>query len=324
MKNLTLLAALAACGMGVANAQTYVTDQPGIANTTGDVYFALQLDDVTVQNLQDQGKEVYDYRLDNVNRNWFVWDNTMVAGDGSYPGVDMQTGGYISQEVGSIGWSGAGFSVEGDGMDLRTINDETHFHMGIRSDNAPASLAVVICDGDTWATQESCSADAAGSSKCGPAKIAIGDNFNDNGATYTSVGKFDTDGEWVAIDITFGDLKRLYPAFDFHPGFFRGNIFSVLAGGVQGKSFNLDAIYLYQAKGSGSVNSIAADANDIQIMVTAKTINVLGNDNAGFELYNISGQLVKRASTSIMGCEDLNNGVYIVKTGNVAKKVILK
>ena len=62
MKNLTLLAALAACGVGVANAQTYVTDQPGIANTNGDTYYAFQLDDVTVQNLQDAGKTVFDYR----------------------------------------------------------------------------------------------------------------------------------------------------------------------------------------------------------------------------------------------------------------------
>ena len=115
MKNLTLLAALAACGVGVANAQTYVTDQPGIANTNGDTYYAFQLDDVTVQNLQDAGKTVFDYRIDNASRNLYIWENTMVAGDGSYPGVDMQTNGYIALEVGSAGWSGAGLCIGVDG-----------------------------------------------------------------------------------------------------------------------------------------------------------------------------------------------------------------
>lgn len=330
MKNLTLLAALAACGMGVANAQTYVTDQPGIANTNGDTYYAFQLDDVTVQNLQDAGKTVFDYRIDNVSRNLYIWENTMVAGDGSYPGVDMQTNGYIALEVGSADWSGAGLciGVDGDntpGVDFRGLTDDTHVHIGVRADNAPASIAFVILDGDTWATSEaSASQDATTMIDGTPGRIAIGDNFNDNGAIYPSIGQLNADGEWVAIDITLGDVKRLSPTLNFTPGYFRGNVISILAGSVQGTNFSLDAIYFYQSGTPGGVEGVAADADDIQIVVTAKTINVLGNDNAGFELYNISGQLVKRASTSIMGCEDLNNGVYIVKTGNVAKKVILK
>ena len=157
-----------------------------------------------------------------------------------------------------------------------------------------------------------------------PGRIAIGDDFNDNGAVYPSVGELNADGEWVAIDITLGDLKRLSPTLNYTPGFFRGNVVSILAGGVQGTNFSLDAIYFYQTGTPGGIEGVAADADDIQIVVTDKTINVLGNDNAGFELYNISGQLVKRANTSVVGCDDLNDGVYIVKAGNVAKKVVLK
>ena len=329
MKNLTLFAAMAACGMGVASAQTFVTDQPGIANTNGDTYYAFQLDDVTVQNLQDAGKTVFDYRIDNVSRNMYIWDNTMVAGDGSYPGVDMQTGGYISLEVGSLGWSGAGLciGVDGDntpGADFRGLTDDTHVHIAVRADNAPASICFVILDGDTWATSEESASQSGFMSDGTPGRIAIGDDFNDNGPVYPSVGELNADGEWVAIDITLGDLKRLSPTLNYTPGFFRGNVVSVLAGGVQGTNFSLDAIYFYQTGTPGGVEGVAADADDIQIVVTDKTINVLGNDNAGFELYNISGQLVKRANTSVVGCDDLNDGVYIVKAGNVAKKVVLK
>ena len=216
MKNLTLLAALAACGMGVASAQTYVTDQPGIANTNGDTYYAFQLDDVTVQNLQDAGKTVFDYRIDNASRNLYIWENTMVAGDGSYPGVDMQTNGYIALEVGSAGWSGAGLciGVDGDntpGVDFRGLTDDTHVHLAVRADNAPASICFVILDGDTWATSEESASQSGFMSDGTPGRIAIGDDFNDNGAVYPSVGELNADGEWVAIDITLGDLKRLSP-----------------------------------------------------------------------------------------------------------------
>jgi hypothetical protein len=79
---------------------------------------------------------------------------------------------------------------------------------------------------------------------------------------------------------------------------------------------------LYGPQGQGSVEGVATD--DVQVIVSNRTINVLGNENNGFELYNISGQLVKKSTTSIMGVEDLNAGLYIVKAGNAVEKVVVK
>lgn len=323
MKKMTLLAAMAVCGMGAMNAQ-YMASDPGIAATNGDVYYVFNLDATTVGNLEAAGKTVYNYSLDNVERNWWVWDETMDPGDSSYPGVDFQMDGYTSQVVANgVTWSGAGFDIEGNGVDLRGVNDDMHFHFGIRSTNAPSSFAVVFGDGNTWTSQELCTeGDKAKSSVCAPAKISIGETaFNDNGAIYPKVGEFDPNGEWVAIDIKLSDLKKLYPSFNFVPGFFRGNIYSILAGAVAGKSFSIDAVYLYGPKAQGGVEDVAAD--EAQIVVSAKTISVLGGQE-GIDVYNVSGQLVKSSESTIVGVEDLTPGLYVVKAGNAVKKVVIR
>ena len=154
------------------------------------------------------------------------------------------------------------------------------------------------------------------------AKISIGETaFNDNGAIYPKVGEFDPNGEWVAIDIKLSDLKKLYPSFNFVPGFFRGNMYSILAGSVAGKSFSIDAVYLYGPKAQGGVEDVAAD--EAQIVVSAKTISVLGGQE-GIDVYNVSGQLVKSSESTIVGVEDLTPGLYVVKAGNAVKKVVIR
>ena len=102
MKNLTLLAAMAVCGVGIANAQ-YVGD-PALSKTTstGNLYDVVLLDNASIESLKTSGKTVQDLRADDVNRFLYVWDNTFVAGDGSYPGVDMQMDGYVSFDVSTM------------------------------------------------------------------------------------------------------------------------------------------------------------------------------------------------------------------------------
>ena len=53
MKKMTLLAAMAVCGVGAMNAQ-YMASDPGIAATNGDVYYVFNLDATTVGNLEAQ------------------------------------------------------------------------------------------------------------------------------------------------------------------------------------------------------------------------------------------------------------------------------
>ena len=310
MKNLTLLAAMAVCGVGIANAQ-YVGD-PALSKTTstGNLYDVLLLDNASIESLKTSGKTVQDLRTDDVNRFLYVWDNTFVAGDGSYPGVDMQMDGYVSFDVSTIGWSGAGFNIANAAADLEHFTDNTHFHCGLRSTNGIKNVALIIGDGYAFENKND---------KWSPAKISVGSEaFVDNGASYPLVGNFSADGEWVAVDITLGQLKKLWPDFNYKAVGFGGNILAVLGGGTAGKNICLDAAYFYTPS-EGSVEGIAADAD---IIVTARTINAAGAEEIA--LYNLAGQLVKKVNSSVMGVEDVAAGAYIVKAGNAVKKVVLK
>ena len=312
MKNLTLLAAMAVCGVGIANAQ-YVGD-PALSKTTstGNLYDVLLLDNASIESLKTSGKTVQDLRTDDVNRFLYVWDNTFVAGDGSYPGVDMQMDGYVSFDVSTIGWSGAGFNIANAAADLKHFTDNTHFHCGLRSTNGIKNVALIIGDGYAFENKND---------KWSPAKISVGSEaFVDNGASYPLVGNFDADGEWVAVDITLGQLKKLWPSFNYKAGGFGGNILSFLAGGTTGKNISLDAVYFY-TPGNGE-SAVAGVVADTDIIVTARTVNAAGTDEIA--LYNLAGQLVKKVNASIMGIEDIAAGIYIVKAGNAVKKVVLK
>lgn len=312
MKNLTLLAAMAVCGVGIANAQ-YVGD-PALSKTTstGNLYDVVLLDNASIESLKTSGKTVQDLRADDVNRFLYVWDNTFVAGDGSYPGVDMQMDGYVSFDVSTIGWSGAGFNIANAAADLKHFTDNTHFHCGLRSTNGIKNVALIIGDGYAFENKND---------KWSPAKISVGSEaFVDNGTAFPLVGNFDADGEWVAVDITLGQLKKLWPSFNYKAGGFGGNILSFLAGGTTGKNISLDAVYFY-TPGNGE-SAVAGVVADTDIIVTARTVNAAGTDQIA--LYNLAGQLVKKVNASIMGIEDIAAGIYIVKAGNAVKKVVLK
>ena len=312
MKNLTLLAAMAVCGVGIANAQ-YVGD-PALSKTTstGNLYDVILLDNASIESLKTSGKTVQDLRTDDVNRFLYVWDATFVAGDGSYPGVDMQMDGYVSFDVSTIGWSGAGFNIANAAADFKHFTDNTHFHCGLRSTNGIKNVALIIGDGYAFENKND---------KWSPAKISVGSEaFVDNGTAFPLVGNFDADGEWVAVDITLGQLKKLWPSFNYKAGGFGGNILSFLAGGTTGKNISLDAVYFY-TPGNGE-SAVAGVVADTDIIVTARTVNAAGTDEIA--LYNLAGQLVRKVNASIMGIEDIAAGIYIVKAGNAVKKVVLK
>ncbi len=323
MKKMTLFAAVAALSIGMINAQDFVTDKPGLSGpkAAGAVFDVLQLDPISVESLKTAGKTVNDFSLDNTTRCWYIWTDTFKAGESSNPGVDDQTEGYISMEVLNQGWSGAGFCIlDGSPIDLSHVSEDTHFHMGLNTYNAPASVAVIAFDGKDFADPKNPVASA-------PFKGSVGKTaFVDNGATFPLLGNFGTgenEGEWVAIDITLKDMKKMWPSFNFNgTKAWAGNIFAILAGGVPGTAVQIDAVYFYTPSGSGSVGSISSD--DVAIIVSDKTISAAGTDNAPMQLINMGGQTVKTSNTSIMGVENIANGIYIVKTAGVTKKVIIK
>lgn len=311
MKKLSLFAAIAAFAM---NASAQYTVDPSLDRTIngGDIFDVFVLDGTSVSTLEQAGKTVHKYFTDPGQGRNFWWWNGWENGDGSYPGVDFQTEGYVSIGVtGAGGWSGGGFNQDATGMDLSHVGNETHLHVALRTPGtAPASLALIFFDGET----------DCGSS---PAKLSFGKvAYEDNGTVYPLVGNFDADDEWVGIDIKFSDLKKLYPAFNFKAiEKWTGNYFSILSGATAGTSFSIDAFYLYSPKNASSVKGLSAD-NGV-IVVTNNTINVSGT-NAGIELYNVSGQLVKAVEGCVMNIGHVAAGVYVVKSGELTRKITIK
>lgn len=310
MKKFSLIAAAAVCAL-CANAQ-YTTATPYVDQSVKDGEVAtfdliLAAEDV-ITGLQGAGQAINDWRVDDTTRFLYVWDNTFTGGDGSFPGVgynNFQFDGYSSLNVGTVGWSGAGFFISPDpGVNTEHWNDNTMFHVAVRTaSTAPSSVAFIIADGDN-----------EGSS---PAKVALGESFNDGGNIYPTIGPKLSD-EWVGTAISFADLKKFYPSFNYvNAAAWTGNIISILGGGVEGQNISLDAMYFYTPGASeGAVESVAADA---QFVITRNTVNV-ANGN-GIELYDLSGRLIKSAQGTTLGISEIGNGIYVAKSGNKAVKI---
>lgn len=306
MKKFYLLAAGSMLALA-AQAQYAVDPSTSIVAEQGPKTVSyLVLSDDGIAELEKAGATCTYIGPDDVTRFMYIWDNTFAPGDGSYPGVDMAEGTYLSLVVGSVGWSGAGYFV--NPINTTTFNENTRFHAAYMTEtnNGPASLALIIGDGDL-----------EGSS---PAKVAVGDSFNDGGAIYPTIGPAIND-DWQGIDISFADLKKFYPTFNFIPSAeWTGNILSFLAGGVTGQTFSLDAVYFYNTGESGIEGTIAENA--AEFVVTANTINVLNGQ--GIALYNIGGQKIKATAGTTLGINDLAAGIYVARSGNKTHKLIIK
>lgn len=309
MKKFTLVAA--ASIMAIA-AQAQYTCNPStsvVAAQKPKTVEYITLSDAAVTELTQAGAVVTYVGPDpNEGRNLWYWENTVIPADESYPRVDMEEGGYISVEVTDIGWSGAGLAVSDPALDLTMLNDNTHFHLAYMtpSDNGPVSIALILLD------------NTAGGSV--PAKVALGDAFNDGGTIYPTIAPKVND-DWQGIDITFSDLKKVYPTFAPNGlNAWSGNLFAFLGGGVQGTTFAFDAVYFYNTDDAG-VEKVMADDN-VDFVVTDKTINV--NGAAGINLYNVNGQLVKATAGCTLGLNNLQSGIYVAQCGNKIRKVVVR
>ena len=318
MKKLTLLAAMAAAVLS-ANAQYSTTDagiQPVLdKGAEAAEFYAFLLDAGTVQQLKNAGKTVHEYFTDDVTRFLYVWEGTFVAGDGTAPGVDFQADGYTSLTVANgTTWSGAGFNQNKgtEGMDFSGLSDATRLHLAYMAPSNPIkSVGMTLLDKDKI------DKDDAGNT---PAPFSIGGAFVDNGQTWPSVAPAPTD-EWQAVDMSFGDLKKLFPAFQLQAvKGWTGNYMAFLGGAVAGTNICFDAFYFYQPKGESGISSIEMGNSDI--VITGKTVNASGAKR--IEIFDLAGKSVKAANASVLGLNDIPAGLYIVKADNAVAKVVVK
>lgn len=233
----TILSLLSVLGSSVfALAGTYNLATPYVDATvkagSPAVFDVLFAGDQVVADLKSNGQTVNDWRADDTERFLYIWNETFVKSETEAKGVGYS--GLIEDEfpclnVASVGWSGAGLFVPS--VNTTHWTDETRIHIAYSSQGvAPASVAFIVADNDNYNT---------------PAKVAVGTNFNDGGNIYPSVGDASS-STWQAIDISFAELKTVYPTFQYQAvADWKGNLLSFLAGGATGNNISLDAVYFY-------------------------------------------------------------------------------
>jgi beta-glucanase (GH16 family) len=269
-----------------------------ISNDANSVYYMV-LSDAAVTSLNNAGITTkYIGTDDNAGRYLYLWGGFDWA-DNSSACVDGGTSNYYSVSVnGALTWSGAGLYLA-NGENLSSINDNTHFHVAYKSitNNGPASIGLRVME---------------------TGYLALGTDFDDNGVIYPSAGPA-ISGEWQAIDITIGQIKALNPSFaPANLSSWTGNIFSWLGGSVAGQTIAIDALYFYNASTSG-IDAAAAPTTNL--VVTGSTINSSAN---GIALYDLSGKLVKSTASSVLGIEELSRGIYIVRSQDIVKKIVIR
>lgn len=194
----------------------------------GSDYYVIQLDDLSYANISD--RVIQDFRPDDVDKNLFVWDNTFNAGTSVGTNFYGQDESWITLNVGSVGWSGAGFNA---GAGFGTIDmtrmfdnpEDYYLHVGIKTGQASSSYLLILNDGVT------------------EAKIAIGNDFID-GVTYPSYKPLVRDNTWNSIDIPVTHLNTL--GLFYNQPFQDLNVLAFLAGGIQGTTLDMDAIFFYK------------------------------------------------------------------------------
>ena len=177
---------------------------------------------------------VSDLRSDNIDNNLYIWENTYYGVTMSGENFYGNNEGYLSLEVGNIGWSGLGFDIEAasslaaarDLYDSIANNPSNYyFHLAIKS-NDSASHGFALFDGII--------------PNAGLAiRFTLGSSpIDDN---YPVYGNFARDGEWHDFFIPMTQLIDNLPPLTGDASYV--NILEVLSGGKPGTQLNLDAAY---------------------------------------------------------------------------------
>ena len=175
-------------------------------------------------HLLSAGANVTDLNVNNTNRNLYIWENTYVAIDRT--GKTNSFGyeeGYNTFAVGSVGWSGAGFNINGD--DLSMIDDDYWLHFAMLGNDPDMHTSHTIT--------------------VSGAQFIVG---NSDGKL-ASIGDFKRDGKWYYFDIPVKALKQFAnPLLKAPANAFNDNIFAFSSGGVTDAEISIDNIFFYKSK----------------------------------------------------------------------------
>jgi len=269
--------------------------------TKGTNYYLLYLDDDTYETLPE-GSVAKDLRVNDVTNFLYVWDGSSSFGTTAGPNWNGAIGAYLNWQVGTDGWSGLGFFIGSttSPVDLTGITSDYTFHIACKTNNTATHLFGF--DGDANCT----------------AKVAIGtDPYVDGTTTFEPYTNFTRDGQWHLIEIPVSDLFNLGLKYSAPTS---SNVLWLLSGGVSDTNLSMDAIFFYKKTSTG-ING--AKANKLNVFVTNQTLSV-PDATQPIELFSITGVQVKTSNEAIMGIEDVQPGIYIVRSGGLAQKVQIK
>lgn len=267
--------------------------------TKGSNYYLIYLDDVSAAKIP-AAKITKDFRVDDTNNFLYVWNSTYTSLTPSGPNWNGEVEPYLSFSVASVGWSGLGFSGP-IAKDMTGVTSDYTLHIAMKASNTASHI--IGMDGPGGLS----------------ARICIGTTaFVDGAVTYQPYTNFTRDNKWHLLEIPMTEFfnKGLrYPSVV--PA--NANVIYFLSGGVSGTTINMDAIYVYK-KSTTAVDNVESELDVIQ---TGKTLSVPGATRP-IELYSITGAKVRVSNEAIMAIDDIQKGIYIVRSGSLNKKIQIK
>jgi len=194
----------------------------------------------------DKGYKLQDLRIDNTYTHWYNWNERGNAGAGTIAGVDGSTGA-ISHSAQDAGYHGAGFAIDfGKQANFSHFSDDSRLHISFSTKTKiPEAVKISILDN-------------TGIGSYG-AKLALGEGVDGNFLLTKSVEK----GNWYTLDISFAELKQLYPSFNpANLAIWNGNVLTVEfpdRAVAPGDNVCIDAFYIYSPKPTDYVETEKVD-----------------------------------------------------------------
>ena len=198
------------------------------ATGAGSNYYPILMDQAAFDALGS--KVVADLRVNDVTSFLYVWDGTYEGGEA--PGLNFygHADGYLSLNVTSVGWSGAGFNIK-EGIDnyakLAEIGAGYYLHFAYKGADGVSQCIIPTWDKEYRIT------------------VGNGGEFVDQGTAYPVLAPISNNGtfvpnEWNEYEIAVSEMGLDFTVGGDH------NIFCFLTGGVTGTNISLDAIYYYK------------------------------------------------------------------------------
>jgi len=196
------------------------------ASLKGSNYHIIQIDETSYGYIQN--KVVNDFRPDDNFKNLWVWEATFLGGTPSGLNFYGMTEGWVSLVVSNVGWSGAGYNVAAGFGDINMTDlyanpNDYVFHIALKSAQPSSSYLFIFTD------------------KTSEAKVCIGSAAIEGIEPYMD---FTRDNEWHSIEIPVSYLNTL--GLFYNAAFSDVNILAFLAGGVQGTTLDMDAVFFYK------------------------------------------------------------------------------